>query len=120
MPRDPSNPEDAAILRSFIPPELSIAQLELDDAIELASTRGVRVEQADAVGWLEDRLRDAAGSPTYTVVWHSLFWGYLDTDQQDAIEDILSRAARRTPIATVSYEPMELSGVARLQLRLRS
>lgn len=119
-PRDPRDPDDATILRSFIPHELSVTQMELDDAIELASADGVRVEQADAVGWLADRLRDARGSAAHTVVWHSLFWGYLDTDQQAAVEDILCRAARRTPVATVCYEPTELSGPARLQVRLYS
>jgi hypothetical protein len=119
-PRDPCDPDDRAILRSFIPHELSIVQMELDDAIGLASAQGVRVEQADAVGWLEDQLRDARGSRTYTVVWHSLFWGYLDDEQQATIEDILCRAARRTPVATVCFEPTELSGQIRLQVRLYS
>lgn len=119
-PRDPSDPSDVAILRSFIPHELSVTQLELDEAIDTASMRGVRVERADAVGWLAERLQESPGSHTYTVVWHSLFWGYLDADQQAVIEDVLCRAARRMPLAIVCYEPMELSGPLRLQVRLYS
>ncbi|MET9631260.1 DUF2332 domain-containing protein [Lentzea sp. NPDC006480] len=119
-PLNPGNPRDAAILRSFVPHELSIEQMELDDAIELAAVHGVAVDQADAVRWLEDKLRDSCSPDVYTVVWHSVFWGYLEADQQREIEDILCRAAIRTPVANICYEPHELGGMPMLQVRVYS
>ncbi|MFS8104996.1 DUF2332 domain-containing protein [Lentzea alba] len=116
-PRDPSDPHDVAVLRSFIPYELSIARMELDDAIGLAATQGVRVEKADAVDWLRDRLRAPRSRDVTTVVWHSLFWGYLSADQQALVEELLHSAAARMPVAVICYEPRELSGPARLEVR---
>ncbi|SFR30164.1 hypothetical protein SAMN04488564_13013 [Lentzea waywayandensis] len=119
-PRDPRNPEDVAILRSFIPCELSVARMELDNAIELAAQVGTRVEQADAVEWLGRQLQSPTATDVYTVVWHSLFWGYLSPEEQSAIEELLCRAATRMPLASICYEPAELARPARLQLRLYS
>ncbi|MEU0950577.1 DUF2332 domain-containing protein [Streptomyces canus] len=115
-PRDPGNPEDAMILRSFIPHEREVEQLELDDAMALAGRDGVPVMQAEAVPWLRAALSRPAPGSACTVVWHSLFWWYLPPDDQAAIEAIPSEAARRMPLARICYEPPAWGAGPRLQV----
>jgi hypothetical protein len=115
-PRDPGNPDDAMILRSFIPHEREVEQLELDDAMALAAHDGVAVEQAEAVQWLREQLSRPAPEGACTVVWHSLFWWYLGPDDQAAVEALLSEAAQRMPLARICYEPPAWGATARLQV----
>ncbi|MEU4097197.1 DUF2332 domain-containing protein [Streptomyces sp. NPDC026673] len=119
-PRDPSDPHDAMILRSFIPHERDVEQMELDDAISLAARSDIRVEKADAVEWLKRRLSQPSDTGTYTVVWHSLFWWYMSEQSRNAIEDILTRASRNTRLARVCFEPVEWGGMPRLQVSIYS
>jgi hypothetical protein len=121
FPRDPADPADALILRSFLPHERDIEQLELDDAMALAARCGVRVDKADAIGWLKAELAaDADDRSTYTVVWHSLFWPFLGPRQQRDAELLLSRAALSRRVARVSFEPHEWETAPRLQLTVYS
>ncbi len=121
VPRDPADPADSLIVRSFLPPERDIEQLELDDALTLASRFGVQVDKADAVEWLEAKLSAVEEDRSiYTVVWHSLFWSYLDPQQQTQIERLLSRAACKRKVARVSFEPHEWETAPRLQITVYS
>jgi hypothetical protein len=120
-PRDPSDSDHANILRSFIPHERDVDQLDLDDAIALAAISPLRIEKADAADWLERILESGAPDRSVrTVVWHSLFWGYLSPEEQTRIEKALSRAATRIPIARISYEPHSWLTAPRLQITLYS
>ncbi|MFI5998780.1 DUF2332 domain-containing protein [Streptomyces sp. NPDC051362] len=119
-PRDPADSYDAMILRSFLPHEREVEQLELDDAISLAARVGTRVDRADAVEWLRKELSRPAEPGVCTVVWHSLFWWYLSSRDHLAIEDILTAAAGRIQLARICYEPHAWSGVPRLQTVLYS
>ncbi len=120
-PRDPASPEDAAILRSFIPYELDVEQLDLDDALVMASQLDLRVDKADAVEWLAYQLgRSQSDQSVYTVVWHSMFWGYLDPVKHAAIETILSAAASHMPLARICHEPHSWSHPPRLQITVYS
>ncbi|MDX3238310.1 DUF2332 domain-containing protein [Streptomyces sp. ME03-5709C] len=114
-PRDPSDPDDAMILRSFLPQEREIEQMELDDAMRLAARSGVRVDKADAVEWLRDELSRPVEHGVCTVLWHSLFWWYLSPADQSEIEDVLDDAARRMRLARICYEPRAWAGTPRLQ-----
>ncbi|MGW7047829.1 DUF2332 family protein [Streptomyces avermitilis] len=120
VPRDPADPNDAMILRSFIPHERDIEQLELDDAMALAARTGIRVEKSDAVQWLRNELSKPDEAGVYTVVWHSLFWWYLSPREHSEIEDILSTAAERMRLARICYEPSAWAGTPRLQTVLYS
>lgn len=104
-PRDATDSRDVAILRSFIPHEREVEQLELDDALALAARTRVRIDKAEAVEWLRTELSCGAPPGTYTVVWHSLFWGYLSPVDQAAIEEILDKASQRMRLARVCWEP---------------
>jgi hypothetical protein len=120
-PRDPADSADALVLRSFLPPEREVERMELDDAIALAARSEVRVDQADAVEWLADRLaRPVADPQVRTVVWHSLMWGYLTPSQQADIEQVLAGAARRMPLARAGFEPHSWTLPPRLQVSVYS
>ncbi|MFE6904699.1 DUF2332 domain-containing protein [Streptomyces sp. NPDC057717] len=120
-PRNAADPADAMILQSFLPHERDIEQLELDEAIALAGRYGLEVEQADAVEWLADQLDPRkANRSVCTVVWHSLFWGYLDARQQADVERLLTHAAQSTRVARVGFEPHDWSTASRLQVTVYS
>lgn len=77
-PRDPADPADAQILRSFIPPEHTSDRQELDAAPALAAGAGTKVTHAGAADWLRDQFEQPVDDGVVTVVWHSLVWLYLD------------------------------------------
>ncbi|MEU3619908.1 DUF2332 domain-containing protein [Streptomyces sp. NPDC006872] len=120
-PRDAGNAADAMILRSFLPHEREVEQLELEEAMQLAATQSVRVARADAVSWLESELMASVHDKSVrTVLWHSLFWNYLTSRQKTEIEKLLQAAARRIPLAKVSYEPHDWATAPRLQVTVYS
>ena len=120
LPRDVNDPGDMTVLRSFLPYESDVMQMEFDDAVALAGRSGVVVEKADSVDWLADKLRPRPDTDAYTVVWHSLFWGFLDPAAQESITRLLDGAARRMRLATVRFEPEVLPGTPRLHVELYS
>ncbi|MFI7142942.1 DUF2332 domain-containing protein [Streptomyces massasporeus] len=115
-PRNPAREEDAMILRSFLPHEEDVAQMELDDAIALTARENVRVDRAEAVGWLRQALSSPAGPGTVTVVWHSMFRGYLPSDEQKALQDTMDQASARMKLAHIEFEPSSWSKVPRLSV----
>jgi hypothetical protein len=116
-PRDPGDPAEVMILRSFLPHERDIDRMEFDDAVALAARSGLRIEKADAVEWLTRKLSGPSpGKSVYTVVWHSMFWMHLSPQEKRAIQDVLSEAARRMPIAQISYEASACGSAPRLQV----
>ncbi|MFI6779848.1 DUF2332 domain-containing protein [Micromonospora sp. NPDC050276] len=121
-PRDAGNAEDAMVLRSCLPIERDINRMELDDALALAATDpGLTVDKADAVEWLAQQMRERPRSRhVYTVVWHSLFWGFLSPQQQHDIERIMDSAARNRRLAHISYEPVWAWSASRLRLTVYS
>jgi hypothetical protein len=118
-PLNVRDPDDLLILESFVPHELEIESLELADAARLVASLGITIDRADAIDWLEEKLT-VDGASACTVVWHSIFRGYLPPAKQDALEDCLCRAAHRMPLAVISYEPRALCETPRLQVRLYS
>jgi len=107
-PIDPTTEDGALTLQSFVWPE----QLErlglLRGAIEAARRTPVTVDRASAPDWLEERLgRQRGGSAT--VVYHSVFWGYLTDGDRARITDLMHAAGQRArpaePLAWLRMEP---------------
>jgi hypothetical protein len=115
-PRNPAREEDAMILRSFLPHEEDIAQMELDDAIALAASENVRVDRAGAVEWLQQALSSPAERNTVTVVWHSMFRGYLSPTEQETLQDTMERASTRMRLAHIAFEPSAWSKTPQLSV----
>jgi hypothetical protein len=78
----------------------------LAGAIELARSRPVEVERADAATYV-DRLGVVPG--TLTVVWHSVMWQYVPRDQQQRVTARLAElgaaATDDAPLVRLFAEP---------------
>jgi hypothetical protein len=116
-PLDVSDPHDVRVLRSYSTEELPVAEMDLLDAISLASRERVSVDKGDAATWLEQKLTTTAPDVT-TVIWHSYFWGFLSAHQQAAIEAQIASAAQRMKIAVVCWEPYGLTDPPHLEVRV--
>jgi hypothetical protein len=107
-PIDPTTDDGSLTLQSFVWPE-QLDRLELlRGAIEVARRTPVTVDAVSAPDWIEERLsRDRGGSAT--VVYHSIFWGYLTDDDRNRIIDALTGAGERAtptePLAWLRMEP---------------
>jgi hypothetical protein len=79
----------------------------LRGAIEVARSTPAPLEKADAADWLEDRLaRERAGMAT--VVFHSVFWGYLTDEGRERITALMNDAgARATDAEPLAWLRME-------------
>jgi hypothetical protein len=107
-PIDPTTPDGALTLESFIWPE-QVGRLELlRAAIEVARRTPVTVDAVSAPDWIEDRLRRERGGSA-TVVYHSVFWGYLSDGDRARITAALEQAGERAttsePLAWLRMEP---------------
>ena len=93
-PVDLSDPDQAMRLKSYTWPDQYERLSRLDAAIRLAQETETRVEQADALTWLTERL---ANRPTsgLTVIYHSVFLIYPPREVIAAIMDTI-RAAGKT------------------------
>ncbi|MFD5825571.1 DUF2332 family protein [Lentzea sp. NPDC060358] len=120
QPRDPADPRHAMILQSFIPPEHDSLRWDLDDAIELATKVGVRVDRSPAGRWLRENLVPPEDRDICTVVWHSSFWSYLTEDERHEIETTLTAAAGSMPLARVAHESTDFRSNPRLTVTIYS
>jgi hypothetical protein len=88
-------------------------------AIELALAAGVHVEEADAVDWVRARVKLQPGAAT--VLYHSIFWQYLDAPTLEgllaAIQALGEQATEAAPFAWLRMEP-QLDNLAVTELRL--
>jgi hypothetical protein len=88
-------------------------------AIELALAAGIDVEEADAVDWVRARVRVQPGAAT--VLYHSIFWQYLDAPTLEgllaAIRALGEQATVEAPFAWLRMEP-RLDNLAITELRL--
>ncbi len=88
-------------------------------ATEMFLAQGQQVEEADCVEWVRARVRLQPGAAT--VLYHSIFWQYLDPPTLAAllasVEDLGAQATPEAPFAWLRMEPL-LDNVARTELRL--
>jgi hypothetical protein len=75
-PIDVAAEDQALRLKSYFWPDQSERIARLDGAITLARRYPPEVERADAAVWARSHARGARG--TATVLYHSVFWQYLD------------------------------------------
>jgi hypothetical protein len=120
-PIDLDDPAQRAQLRAYIWADQTDRLERLDAAIALTRASGVRVERADAGGWLEQRMREPAPDCT-TVMVHSVVWQYLPAATRQHIsaqlEAVGARATARNPLAWLSIEIPNAQSPYQLRLKL--
>jgi hypothetical protein len=109
-PLEPGSEHDSITLRGFVWPDQVERFEALTAALELARSRPVEVERADAGAWCERRL-ETLDRGVATVLYHSLVLQYLSDDTRErmlaAIEGAGERATDEAPFAWLR---MELGG----------
>jgi hypothetical protein len=86
------DPRSRQVLRSFIWPEQVDRLRRLDAALSVAGP--VPIDQADAVAWADESLRELPAGFT-TVLFHSITLNYLSTPQRVEFARVVRRAAER-------------------------
>ena len=116
---------EAALLRlkSYTWPDQAGRLARLDAAAELARHMGVRVEQADAVDWLAQKLTKRP-SEGLTVIYHSVFLVYPSKEDvarmKRLIEEAGAAATETAPLAWLCFEPESLFGGDRASPRMQT
>lgn len=117
QPIDPSSPEGALRLRSFVWPDQLDRLARLDAALAVAATCPVRVDQDDAVTWLRRELAEQVPGVA-TVVSHSIVFQYLSVADRrgmlSALDEAGAGASERSPLMWLRMEP----GGDRAEVRL--
>jgi len=105
-PVDVTSEAGRLTLTSYVWPDMTARHARLAGAIELARSRPVPVERADAASYVE-RLRLVPG--TVTVLWHSVMWQYVPPQQQHRVTARLSTlgasATADSPLVHLFAEP---------------
>lgn len=116
-PLDPATDRDR--LQSYIWPDQPDRMDRQAAALELAAETRPAIHKGCAVAWLTDRLSRPQPQACH-MVYHSLFWQYLQSMQQREIIDAMARARLQTnePLAHVAMEADDEGPGARLTLTL--
>jgi hypothetical protein len=118
-PLDAADPEVALTLLSYVWPDQDERFARLRAALDIARRTPPAVDRADAADWLDAQLAEPAPGVA-TVVYHSIFWQYLDEPTRDRIVATLGEAGRRAtaaaPLAWLRLEPAERGHPAELRL----
>ena len=109
-PIDPTTPDGAARLTSFVWPDQADRLRRLRGAMLVAGQYPVRLETCTAAAFV-DAIEPVTGH--LTVLWHSVVLQYLDAAEKvrlaDGINRIGSAATDLAPFAHISFEPRRLT-----------
>ncbi len=109
-PIDPTTPDGAARLTSFVWPDQADRLQRLRGALLVAGQYPVQLETSTAAD-LVDAIEPVDGH--LTVLWHSVLLQYLDAAEKVRIVDRLgqigSTATDLAPFAHISFEPRRLT-----------
>lgn len=107
----PLDPQDATTrerLLAYVWADQHARASRLGSALELACRFPPRVERADALSWLKERLMEPQAEGVCRVVFHSMVLQYLNGDARQTFADMLHRAGERAtrarPLAWISFE----------------
>lgn len=109
-PVDPTTPDGALTLQSYVWPDQSARLARLRAAIDVARDVPAEVRRGTAL----DLVRGLAPRPgTLTVLWHSVMWQYVSEDERAQVLALLDAAGEQAtdegPLAHVQFEPRRLA-----------
>ncbi|MFD9704914.1 DUF2332 domain-containing protein [Lentzea sp. NPDC059081] len=107
-PVDVSTEDGRLHLSSFVWADQVRRWNRLRDALDLAATDPVKVEQSPGPEWLAKQLARAERD-VLTVVWHSVVWQYVSPADRAmgraVLADAAMKATRTSPLALLVFEP---------------
>ena len=107
-PIDVRTHEGALTLLSYVWPEPASRFVRARDAIRLFRAAPPAIDRADVRDWLPGQLEPRSAGRAL-VVYHSVFWQYLDLDTQGELQMLFHDAGRRAsaeaPLAWLRLEP---------------
>jgi hypothetical protein len=120
-PLDPGSDDDTLRLLSYIWADQGDRVERTRAAIDIARENSVRVDRADALVWLQERLATPKPGAVH-VVYHTIAWQYLPPEARLQGEAIIAQAgSRATPEAPLARLQMEMDddpNSARLSLQI--
>ena len=121
-PLDAADADARLTLRSCVWADQPRRLALLDAALEVAAAWPPAVERADAVEWVEQRLRERPAGAA-TTVYHSIVVQYLAPEQRTRLRAVVERAGGAAtagaPLAWLRLEPPRRRGVAASLAELR-
>jgi hypothetical protein len=121
-PVDLDDPDARLRLRAYVWADQPSRMALLDDAITLVRRMQLRVERAEAAGWVAHRLRERTKGRT-TVLFHSIAWEYFSEETKSRISAAMDEAGQGadadSPLAWLRLEPPADSGPGSGQPELR-
>jgi hypothetical protein len=108
-PLDLADAAERERLIAYTWPDQPLRLARIEAAIATATSRPPVVDRMEASRWLEAQLAEPTPSNALTVVWHSMFWRYLEPAQRGRLEDLLALAGdAATPSQPLAWLRMEL------------
>ena len=108
-------------LLSYIWPDQNERIARTRAAIEIAVTAGTKIEKADAIAWLEKRLKPIHDNVVH-VIYHTIAWQYFPKEAQTLgvalMREAGKRATMQAPLAWLRFEMDGKSPGAALSLTL--
>jgi len=122
QPIDATDPAAEARLAAYVWAEKPDRAARLRTAIAMLRERPVRLEQADAADWVEQRLAEPQAEGVARVLMHSVVWQYLPEPVAERIRIAMKAAGARAdaarPLGWVMMEPDR--ALAHQVIRVRS
>ena len=119
-PIDLGSDDEVQRLRAYIWPDQLHRMERLDQALQMAGSKPIAIDRADAADWTASRLSTVRNGLA-TVLFHSIVWQYIPKDRQRRLERLITHAGRtatsNAPFAWLRMEP-ETAKAAGLHLTI--
>ncbi len=106
-PLDPASHADRLRLLSYIWADQTDRIVRTRAALDIARQQHLRIEKADALDWLDQRLSGSYDGSTH-ILYHTFVWSYLSPEARDTGEAMIvaagGRASDRSPLAWLRLE----------------
>jgi hypothetical protein len=119
FPVEPKTEKGKLTLESYVWPDQLERFRRLSSAIDIAHRVPAQLDQGNAADWVETALADRVPGVT-SVVFHSIVWQYLTSEDRARIERAMAKAAQAAgvdnPLAWLRFEPGQDAAEVRLRL----